>query len=405
MRLMIFEPGLGGHHTMYLARLLPHIAGLVDSVQLVMKPGIHQDPGFREHLENLPDHTTLHPLPPRNPRTRPAARGVAAQLIAAARTHRPDHILAPTGEAAAIGLGLNFTRRPLPPFQAAIVRTQFVQPAHTLRNRLSRCVARFAYKRCPAARLLPIDLYAYRHILDRYPNEFTDRFRLLPDPLDPIEEARLAALPDARQTFGLDPEARYIGCTGLLSPRKGIDRLLDAFEQAQLPGDARLLLVGRCEPETRRIIQDAQPHLGSRLHVIERFLTDDELLAAVRVMHLVVTPYLNHFGPSGILLRAAQLRRPVLAPDTGWLGSITRDFGLGHTTNVRDPDAFAQTLRLADEHAHHHTPSAAADDLLRFHHPDNFARTWAIELRQQLGLPADPKLIPPDTVLRHARPS
>ncbi|MEM6393896.1 MAG: glycosyltransferase family 4 protein [Planctomycetota bacterium] len=403
MRLLIFEPGRGGHHTMYLARMLPHLAGLADAVDLVLHPDTPQDPSFREHLPQLPPNATVHPAPPLNPRICPPARAVARQLLDAVDALNPDHILAPTGEAAAIGLGLSLTPPKLPPLQAAIVRTQFVQPANTLRDRLSRRIARAAYARCPAHRLLPIDLYAYQHIRAHYPDRFTQRFRLLPDPLDPVTDDRLTQLPNPHDTFGLNPDARYIGCAGVFSKRKGIDRLLAAFEAAQLPGDARLLLLGRCEPDTQQLLRDAQPRLGPRLHLVERFLSDDELLAALRVMHLVVTPYLNHFGPSGIVLRAAQLGRPVLTPHTGWLGRITRDFHLGHTTDVLNADAFAQTLQEADLAAHHHQPRPATADLLRFHHPDNYARTWAIDLRQQLNLPPDPGVVSPDTILQHAQ--
>lgn len=64
---------------------------------------------------------------------------------------------------------------------------------------------------------------------------------------------------------------------------------------------------------------------------VERYVSEDELLAAYAACDWVVLPYRDQAESSGILVHAAAHQRPVLVSDFGLIGDWTRRFELGLT--------------------------------------------------------------------------
>lgn len=127
--------------------------------------------------------------------------------------------------------------------------------------------------------------------------------------------------------------------------------LLDAV--ARLPADtaagAAVILAGRVDPPIRRAVDDAlaaarrtRPELWLKL--ADRRLAMGEITALVERANAVLVPYQRFVGSSGVLMWAAQLRRPVVCQDYGLLGELTRRFGLGTTVDSCDPAALSDTL-------------------------------------------------------------
>ena len=123
---------------------------------------------------------------------------------------------------------------------------------------------------------------------------------------------------------------------------------------------------------------------------LDRYLTVDELNDTLSSLELVCTPYPRHIALASIVLRAAAARRPVLATDYGWCARIVPAFQLGWTCNVRDIDEFARAIPTRLEQAADWQRTPAAEQLIKFHAPQNFAATFTARLRERLGQPPLP---------------
>lgn len=196
------------------------------------------------------------------------------------------------------------------------------------------------------SRLLTIDPYFPDHARRYYPGG--DKVVAVGDPAHPppapsADERALAdEIPADRTVFVL---------FGELTERKGVLPLLDAV--ARLPADtaagAAVILAGRVDPPIRRAVDDAlaaarrtRPELWLKL--ADRRLAMGEITALVERANAVLVPYQRFVGSSGVLMWAAQLRRPVVCQDYGLLGELTRRFGLGTTVDSCDPAALSDTL-------------------------------------------------------------
>jgi glycosyltransferase involved in cell wall biosynthesis len=196
------------------------------------------------------------------------------------------------------------------------------------------------------SRLLTIDPYFPEHARRYYPGG--DKVVAVGDPAHPPpapsadERAVADEIPDDRTAFVL---------FGELTERKGVLPLLDAV--ARLPADtaatAAVILAGRVDPPIRRAVNDAlaaarKAHPELWLKLVDRRLAMGEITALVERSNAVLVPYQRFVGSSGVLMWAAQLRRPVVCQDYGLLGELTRRFGLGTTVDSRDPAALADML-------------------------------------------------------------
>lgn len=103
-------------------------------------------------------------------------------------------------------------------------------------------------------------------------------------------------------------------CIATLHPRKGIDTLLDAFEQLWAQGsDARLILSGRAVVESLRRRVASHPELGHRL-LYAGYLSDAALRTAARHCCAMIVPSREEgFGLP--VMEASALGLPVIARD------------------------------------------------------------------------------------------
>jgi glycosyltransferase involved in cell wall biosynthesis len=220
---------------------------------------------------------------------------------------------------------------------------------------------------------------------------------------DPIEAPCTLSRAEARRKLGIPDEGRYIGCTGLVDRRKGMDRLLRAFQQcdAQLRADDRLLLAGPIQQEIHELLQreyDAD-FRRRRVVLIDRHFSVEEIAEAVAALDVVCTPYPKHRHSASIVIRAASHERFVLGNANWWMGRTIREFGLGSTCDVLDESAFAAAIpaSLAASEGFHLGEKGRR--LARFHSADNFAAQWCVRLRERLSLPPDPDILTWDWVL------
>ncbi len=154
----------------------------------------------------------------------------------------------------------------------------------------------------------------------------------------------------ARDELGLAPNDFVYLHFGQVRPYKGIDRLLDAFEQIpQEDPDAKLMLVGK--PGRFEGIRQIQDRARANANVIANFnpVPDADVQLYMNAADVVVLPHQKALN-SGALLLAYSFARPVVAAATGCMAGmvddatgITFDPQLG-TTALLNAMLFARSL-------------------------------------------------------------
>lgn len=122
---------------------------------------------------------------------------------------------------------------------------------------------------------------------------------------------------------------------GLMRRYKGVDRLIDVFEQDDDPA-ASLHLVGRVvDPDLGKVIRSAVAR-DPRISATLRFVDDDELVDEVTAAELIVLPY-SEMHNSGVLLVALSLGRPALVPRSAVNEAIADEVGAGWVLQYDGP--------------------------------------------------------------------
>jgi starch synthase len=155
----------------------------------------------------------------------------------------------------------------------------------------------------------------------------------------PAEKLRLVHL-------GFDPTRFYpapkpdgvfrVLFVGLITLRKGIPYLLEAFKRLDLP-DAELVLVGAKAPDSRVFLP---PYEGSYRY--SPFVPQAELPALYHRGSVFVLPSLEE-GFGMVAYEAAACGLPVIVTEN--VGATIRDGRDGFVVPIRDPDALADRLR------------------------------------------------------------
>ena len=86
------------------------------------------------------------------------------------------------------------------------------------------------------------------------------------------------------------------------------------------------------------------------------------------------------------MVRAAAAGRPVIASDYGWVGWVTKEFGLGTAVNVRDIDAFSAAIESTLDRPAHLGGSEAANRFRKYHTVANQKAHWLTSLGRERGI-------------------
>ncbi len=393
MKALVFERHYSGHRLTYLRLLLPALADLAYEVVLVTHKDLAPGSPHLKHLGKIPGNVRIEPsidIPNTTPwKTAKASRSAFGSAIV---QWKPDHVFIPTADGLSQVLGMmGGSNLGDIEAEACIHHLTTPYPKSTVKGRTLQKLSWRAMRRAPWTWFHHVDVLAYDWVCRHGGKKITQRSSVL---ADPVEFHAAIGKAEARRNLGLPEDGRYIGCVGNMDTRKGIDLLIRAFASADLQPTDRLLLAGPFAPMVRTQLEvELTEHIRrGQVHFIDRYVSVAEMGNAISALDVVATPYPAHVGIASILLRAAAAQRPVLSSDYGWLGWITHKLGLGWTQNVRDPDAFAASIRQRLEDSAGFTPSHASEKLVEFHNPANFTAAWTRRFRQRLGLAPKPEM-------------
>ncbi|WP_456425551.1 glycosyltransferase [Rhodocaloribacter sp.] len=169
----------------------------------------------------------------------------------------------------------------------------------------------------------------------------------LPDPLDPAPPRRSPET--LRAGLGIAPGRRVFLFFGVLSERKGLASLIEALSRLD-PATARhtcIVFAGQLTtPALREALQRLQQHPDLQIIVQDSFIPYEDVQDYFHMADIILAPYQQHVGSSGILIRAAAAERPVLSQDYGLMGRLTETLRLGLTANTTSPTDLAEKLAI-----------------------------------------------------------
>lgn len=141
-------------------------------------------------------------------------------------------------------------------------------------------------------------------------------------------------------------DGRYLLYFGRISPYKGVEYLLEAFEaiKENYP-DVKLVLAG-----SGKYHFDITPFQNdSQIVFINRYITNEELASLIRNSLFVICPYVSA-TQSGVVASAFALDKPVLATRVGGLPDMIKDGETGLLVKERDAEALSNSIvRLLSE--------------------------------------------------------
>jgi glycosyltransferase involved in cell wall biosynthesis len=134
-------------------------------------------------------------------------------------------------------------------------------------------------------------------------------------------------------------EGPVVLCFGLVRPYKGVDVLVEAFQEVE---DAELWVVGRpLGVSMERLRRLAPP---GRVRFVERYVTDAEQPAFFRRADLLVLPH-RTVDVSGVMFAGLAFGKAMVLSDVGGFGEMVEDHGAGRLVPSGDSGALAAAIR------------------------------------------------------------
>lgn len=178
----------------------------------------------------------------------------------------------------------------------------------------------------------------------------TNKFRYIPDPIVKLYDESHRINNSSDKTDNLSDNKINILQAGFYSSKKGVFKVLDAFDymsESELK-QLRFILCGKCtvkseEKEIARRITE----LSQKMEVVffDKFVDDSVLHSLYQMADIIMLPYENHAQSSGNLGHAASYETPVIGPSKGLLGHLIRKYNLGITLDDIDGRTIADAIR------------------------------------------------------------
>lgn len=340
--ILIFEPLSGGHRANY-------IRWLADTIAVNPPPGCHfvfvTDPDIDiPSVAALSSHKISLELTKRFKFAGPAKlsrllRDLFDECVA---QYSPDHALL----FELTRLELSFALRGAPCPVSAILFVQYPELPRGLKFFIKELKTELLLRHAPIKNLFLLNGEESCHYLT---NRFGSRTRFIPIP-DPVPAIAAEAGYSLRREYCIESGQTVFLFFGAISPRKGSDVLIEALHLLPPEAAAKSVFIFSGEPERRyrntfdeacRRLRTARPDI--KLNIEYHFVSDERMMALFEQSDVVLMPYTRSEYSSGILALAAKACTPVIGPDSGLLGRLIRQNGLGRVCSV-SPEKLMETI-------------------------------------------------------------
>jgi glycosyltransferase involved in cell wall biosynthesis len=342
---LIYEPRTEGHHLVWLRYFMEDLlgAGVRLTLALDQRPAAWER--IQAHLRPLLAEVTTLPIFASDGSQ--VARGHLAGLAACQRHANADSVFLPSLDEIASAC---FRRAALGWLPAAALkgrlggvyfRPRMLLPARSPNQLLKRAGFRRLLRQRWFRQILLCDEYLCAAAQARHPDA---PLFFLPDP---FPDGLACPRTEARRALRLPEDKTIFLFYGGPYRRKGLPLAVEAM--LGLPADCGALLLCVGEQPQDEALSGKLASLSERslAHCLGRRVSNEEEKAAFAACDFVLLPYLQHFGSSAVLARAAGAGRIPIASDEELIGRRVRDHGLGLLFASGDAGALRECLRRA----------------------------------------------------------
>jgi len=378
--ILIFEPLSGGHRAGY-------IRWLTDFIVHNPPAGCHfifvTDPGADiPSVAPISSHKISAELAGRLKSSGSAGRSRLLRDLfdECVAQYSPDHALI----LELTRLELSFALRGAPCPVSAILFVQYPELPHGLKFFFKDWKTELLLRRATVKNLFLLNgEESCRYLTAR----FGSRARFIPVP-DPVPDITAETGFSIRREHQISDGKTVFLFFGAVSPRKGADVLIEALHllTPEAAAKSTFLFCGEPERGYQQVFTQAVARLRAArpditLNIEDRFVSDQRMMALFEQSDMVLMPYTRPEYSSGILALAAKARTPVIGPDSGLLGRLIRQNGLGAVCSVQ-PEALAKSIADSTQHL------PAVDESLcgafvQKSRPELFARTMVDAVRNE----------------------
>lgn len=169
---------------------------------------------------------------------------------------------------------------------------------------------------------------------------------------DPAEFTVTGTRSESRRLLGIPAAAKVILVYGELRARKGVDCLLAAMADSDVPRDVHVLLAGRHFPEMYETLGSAvgaELTRRGRLHQLDTVLAPEDEFRVFAAADIVWMGYRGHYNMSGVLVQAGKMKLPVIACQEGMIGALSRAGVLGPIVDPSEASSVVGAIRTLCE--------------------------------------------------------
>jgi len=150
------------------------------------------------------------------------------------------------------------------------------------------------------------------------------------------------SLPEARKVLDIPLDKFVFLQYGVGNRRKGLHLVISAMTKMMPDSGCFLLCAGQIEDHLAKKIVLLEKKGVAKL--MNRYVSDEEERLAFGAADVVLLPYVDHYGSSGVLSRAAAAGKMVIASDAGLLAKRVREHGLGFLFKMNNARALQNSM-------------------------------------------------------------
>ena len=143
---------------------------------------------------------------------------------------------------------------------------------------------------------------------------------------------------------------------GSLEKRKGIEKVYCAYSDLPpaLKEQIGVICAGKLDKtisSLELLINAPEKNVNQNrdFQIVDRYLDDEEIRWLVESCNIVLAPYLNHKGSSGVIYWATRYGKPVLGQDYGLMGALVEDNRLGWTVDTSNTHSLLEVFTSLPE--------------------------------------------------------
>lgn len=391
MRVSIIEPNFAGHSFVYVRHVVKALDQLGADVTFHCTEDGASSAEFRNHLGNLVVNidTSLADLGQGRAKV---YRNIVESLRRVNATSRPDAVVYPTADFAAVaaGLGRLIGKNPLSARHNFCMLTKLGFAYPGTEPRVINLIEQGGLSLSKWDEIGVIDSVAFRR-LKMMNSSLTDRMRLLPDPIS--ISAEISDKQSCREQLGWDKNSFVFLCPGVIRPGKGIPELIQGFKELNPNSTVHLIVAGPVRQGVKTIL--AEPSVKTliklgKIVVYDTSLSESQLGVLIVASDVVCCLYPKQNHPSSITVTSLAYNRPVLYSDSLWLGDFGSQFEIGFGCNPMNILSVASAMRTAMESCSRWTASPMTTRLLKYQSAENFRQHWTDIFIKAQGNACDP---------------